>query len=106
MKPRVKDEIKARILANLYEDLMPNPPPPPPKPKVEAEVVEAEVLPFPPKLSEQELIRRQALIDQAWERTLDAKRELDAEAARSCHRGPKDPDWEIAAFDPIWGKRK
>jgi hypothetical protein len=101
MKPRVKDEIKAKILAGLYEDLMPDPPPPPPKPKIEAEV-----LLFPPKLSEQELYRRQALIDQAWERTLDAKRGLEAEAARSCHRGPKDPDWEIAAFDPIWGKRR
>jgi hypothetical protein len=101
MKPRVKDEIKAKILANLYEDLMPDPPPPPPKPKVEAEV-----LPFPPILSEQELHRRQRIIDQAWEANLAAKRQLEADWKNSCHRGPKDPDWEIAAFDPIWGKRK
>jgi hypothetical protein len=101
MKPKVSDEIKAKLLARVYTDLMPDPPPPPPKPKLEAEV-----LPFPPKLSEQELIRRQEALDLAWERTLDAKRELEAEAGRSCHRGPNDPDWEIAAFDPIWGKRK
>jgi hypothetical protein len=107
MKPKVSDEIKAKLLARVYTDLMPKPKPPP-KPKLEAELRSGagEVLSFPPKLSEQELYRRQALIDQAWERTLDAKRELEAEAARSCHRGPKDPDWEIAAFDPIWGKRK
>jgi|RhiMetdeSRZDD1v2_1073273.scaffolds.fasta_scaffold202824_2 hypothetical protein len=105
MKPKVSDEIKAKLLARVYTDLMPDPPPKP-KPKVKAEVVEAEVLPFPPILSEQELHRRQALIDQAWERTLAAKRDLEAEAARSCHRGPSDPDWEIAAFDPVWGKRK
>src|SRR5262245_7048110 len=101
MKPRVKDEIKAKILANLYEDLMPDPPPPPPKPKVEAEV-----LPFPPILSEQELSRRQAIIDQACEKNTAAKPDLEAECKRNCHRGPNDPDWEIAAFDPIWGKRR
>ena len=101
MKPRVSDEIKAKLLARVYTDLMPDPPTPPPKPKLEAEV-----LPFPPKLSEQELIRRQEVIDKAWKRTLAAKRELEAEAAESCHRGPNDPDWEVASFDPIWGKRK
>src|SRR5262245_18613196 len=96
-----REEIKAMILDGLYEDCMPKPPPPPPKPKIEAEV-----LPFPPILSERELSRRQALIDQAWRRNLAAKRDLEAEAAESCHRGPDDPDWEVAAFDPIWGKRK
>jgi len=105
MKPRVSDEIKAKLLARVYTDLMPDPPTPPPKPKLEAEV-----LPFPPKLSEQELIRRQEVIDKIWIRNLAAKRELEAEAeaeaAESCHRGPSDPDWEIAAFDPIWGKRR
>ena len=96
MRPKVSDEIKAKLLAGLYEDLMPKP-----KPKPEAEIV-----PFPPKLSEQELCRRQKLLDQQWEANLAAQRDLEAEARERCHRGPTDPDWEIAAYDPIWGKRK
>jgi hypothetical protein len=56
--------------------------------------IEAEVLPFPPKLSERELWERQQVIDACWERTLEAKRALEEEAARSCHRGPGDPDYE------------
>jgi hypothetical protein len=96
MRPKVSDEIKAKILAGLYEDLMPYPPPKP----------EAEIVPFPPKLSEQELCRRQELLDQQWAANLAAQRELEAEARKRCHRGPSDPDWEIAAYDPIWGKRK
>ena len=75
MKPRVSDEIKAKLLAGLYEDLMPDPPPPKPKPKLEAEV-----LPFPPILSEQELCRRQELLDLHWKANLAAQRELEAEA--------------------------
>lgn len=98
MRPKVSDEIKAKLLAGLYEDLMPKPKP---KPKVEAEIVE-----FPPKLSEQELCRRQWILDQQWEANLAARRSLDAEAREGCHRGPSDPDWEVAAFDPVWGKRK
>ena len=96
MKPRVSDEVKAALLARVYTDLMPKPPP---KPK-------AEIVPFPPKLSEQELCRRQELLDQQWAANLAAQRELEAEARERCHRGPGDPDWEIAAFDPIWGNRK
>jgi hypothetical protein len=96
-----REEIKAMILDNFYEDCMPKKPEPAPKPKLEAEV-----LPFPPILNERELIRRQEVLDLTWERNLAAKRELEAETARSCHRAPNDPDWEIAAFDPIWGKRK
>ena len=61
--------------------------------KVGQPKVEAEVLEFPPKLSEQELVRRQRVIDAVWERNLEAKRELEAEAARTFHRGPGDPDW-------------
>ena len=49
--------------------------------------------------------RRQEVVDACWERTLDAQRELEAEVAKRCHRGPSDPDWEIASYDPIWGKR-
>jgi len=53
----------------------------------------AEVVPFPPKLSEQELMRRQAVIDQTWERNLVRWQELEAEYGRTCHRGPGDPDY-------------
>jgi hypothetical protein len=53
----------------------------------------AQVLEFPDRLSEQELIRRQAALDAAWQRTLDARAELAAEQAQGCHRGPSDPDW-------------
>jgi hypothetical protein len=55
----------------------------------------AEVLEFPPKLSEQELLRRQLIIDQAWERVLEQRRELERQAARSCHRGPLDSDSDL-----------
>ena len=99
MKPKVSDEIKAKLLARVYTDLMPDPPKPKPKPKLEAQV-----LPFPSKLSDQELARRQAILDAYWERHIAAQRELDAEAARSCHRGPRDPDREIRDYDLIWGK--
>jgi hypothetical protein len=83
-----REEMKAKILDGIYEAIMPDPPKPKPKPKLEADV-----LPFPPILNEQELNRRQAIIDAAWERNIAAQRELEAEAARSCHRGPGDPDW-------------
>ena len=73
MRPKVSDEIKAKLLAGLYEDLMPKPKP---KPKPEAEIV-----PFPPKLSEQELCRRQKLLDQQWEANLAAQRELRGRSA-------------------------
>lgn len=101
MKPRISEEIKAKLLARVYTDLMPDPPPPKPKPKLEAEV-----LPFPPILSEQELCRRQQIVDLHWKANLAAQRELEAEARERCHRGPSDPDWEIANYDPIWGKRR
>jgi hypothetical protein len=96
MKPKVSDEIKAKLLARVYEDLMPDPPPKP----------EAEIVQWPKPLSEMELARRQQVVDACWERTLDAQRELETEVAKRCHRGPSDPDWEIAAYDPVWGKRK
>jgi hypothetical protein len=96
MKPKVSDEIKAKLLARVYTDLMPDPPP---KPK-------AEIVQWPKPLSEMELVRRQQVLDACWERTLDAQRELEVEIAKRCHRGPSDPDWEIATHDPIWGKRK
>jgi phosphoribosylaminoimidazole carboxylase (NCAIR synthetase) len=52
-----------------------------PKPKP------AEVLPFPDRLSEQELCRRQLVIDAAWQRTLDARQELERAHGRGFHRG-------------------
>jgi hypothetical protein len=55
----------------------------------------AEVLPFPPKLSDQELWRRQQVLDATWERVLAERRELEAEAERSFHVGPGDPDWRV-----------
>jgi hypothetical protein len=63
---------------------------PPPKPKLEATVLE-----FPPKLSEQQLIRRQQIIDQARERVLEERRRVEEVAARSCHRGPSDSDHDL-----------
>jgi hypothetical protein len=57
----------------------------------------AEVVEFPDRLGEAELWRRQQALDIAWQRTLDARAELEAERAAkygaSCHRGPGDPDW-------------
>ena len=63
---------------------------PPPKPKLDAKVLE-----FPPKLSEQELVRRQQIIDQSWERVLEERRRVEEAAARSCHRGPLDSDYDL-----------
>jgi hypothetical protein len=57
--------------------------------------LEATVLEFPPKLSERQLIRRQQIIDQAWERVLEERRELESMASRSCHRGPFDDDCDV-----------
>jgi hypothetical protein len=91
---------KAEIIEALWRDCLPDPPPPPPKPKLEAEV-----LPFPPLLCEQELCRRQEMLDKYWEMHIAAQRELDAEAARSCHRGPLDPDRETRDYDWVWGRR-
>ena len=75
-----------KFVAELMRELLPDPPPKP----------QAEVVPFPPLLSEQELIRRQAVIDQCWAQNLARWRELEREAAASCHRGPGDPDWPAA----------
>ena len=64
----------------------------------------AKVYEFPDKLSEQELIRRQRVIDATWERVLAERQELEKEAARSCHRGPQDSDWDIRTPD-YWGRK-
>jgi hypothetical protein len=56
---------------------------------------EAQVLEFRADrvLSEAELIVRQAALDATWQRTLDARAELAAEQAKTCHRGPSEPDY-------------
>jgi hypothetical protein len=84
---RCSDEAVAKVLKGLRERLLASAKPRP-KPRVEAEVLD-----FPPKLSEQELLRRQRVIDQTWAGVVAERRALDAEAARTCHRGPGDPDW-------------
>ena len=53
----------------------------------------AEVVEFPPVLGQAELWRRQCALDAAWERTLEARRELERDAAATCHRGVGDPDY-------------
>jgi hypothetical protein len=56
----------------------------------------ANVVEFPPKLSEQELMRRQAILDQHWQAMLDEKALLREEALkRSFHKAPGDPDWNL-----------
>jgi hypothetical protein len=93
---RRKDEAFSRICRDLREGLRKKQledrakAVPPPKPKLEATVLE-----FPPKLSEQALIRRQRILDQAWERVLEARRRVEEVAARSCHRGPFDSDYNL-----------
>lgn len=54
--------------------------------------VKGEILQFPPRLDEQELLRRQMIIDQTWALTVERRRELEQEMERSCHRGPLDSD--------------
>jgi hypothetical protein len=45
------------------------------------------------KLSEQERVRRQQIIDAVWEANLEKQRELARRASRTCHRGFGDPDY-------------
>jgi hypothetical protein len=85
---RIKQELREALRKKTLEDRANAMPPP--KPKLEGKVLE-----FPPKLSEHELLRRQMVIDQAWERVLEERRELERMAERSCHRGPGDSDWNL-----------
>jgi hypothetical protein len=94
MKLETREEAYSRIFREMREGLRKKQLEdrakaiPPPKSNFEATVLE-----FPPKLSEQELIRRQQIIDQAWERVIEERRRL--EVARSCHRGPFDSDYDL-----------
>lgn len=83
---RVSAEMIAHVLKGLREDLLPSSAPQP-KPKIEAEI-----LPFPPILCEQQLQRRQHVIDAMWERVQAARQKLEAEARQCCHVGPDDLD--------------
>jgi hypothetical protein len=47
----------------------------------------AEVVDFPDRLNAQDVIRRQLVIDACWERTLEARRELERGHGRGFHRG-------------------
>jgi hypothetical protein len=52
------------------------------------------VVDFPRMLSQEELMRRQAVIDEHWERMLFEKQLRQEEALkRSFHKAPGDPDW-------------
>jgi hypothetical protein len=64
-----------------------------PKPPSVDRRPKAPIVDFPPKLAEQELIRRQLVIDAAWERTLAARREIDEAYRRGFHRGFGDDDY-------------
>jgi hypothetical protein len=77
-------EFVDEVQRDLLRDLLP---PKPAQPK-------ADVVPFPPLLSQQELMRRQAVIDQCWAQNLARWRELERDAG--FHRGPGDPDWPAA----------
>ncbi len=96
MKLETREEAFSRIRRNLREGLRKKQLEdraraiPPPKPKLEATILE-----FPPKLSEQELIRRQQMLDQAWERLLEEQRYLEELERGYCHRGPLDSDYDL-----------
>ena|SRR6516164_1699763 len=85
---RIQQQLREALSKKMMEDRADAVPPPRPK-------LEGKVLEFPPKLSEHELLRRQMVIDQAWERVLEERRELERIAERSCHRGPGDSDWNL-----------
>lgn len=75
MKLEAREEAYSCIYGDLRDGLQKNRledrarATPPPKPKVEVTVLD-----LPPKRSEQELIRRQLIVD--WERVLEQRRRL------------------------------
>jgi hypothetical protein len=83
-RARVPEEAIARIIEGLRESLI----------KAPERKPQAQVIAFPPKLTEQDLIRRQQVIDAVWERTCAERERLEAEA-RSCHVGLDDPDYRL-----------
>jgi hypothetical protein len=49
----------------------------------------------PRQLSDEELWRRQQIIDRVWRQNLEAKRELEEMYSQGCHRGRGDSDWNL-----------
>ena len=54
---------------------------------------QAQIFQFPPNSASRNSVEGRPCLDSYWQRTLDARRELEDEASGSCHRGPGDPDW-------------
>jgi len=52
-----------------------------------------QVVEFPTQLGEWELIKRQRIIDQTWERVLEERKAMERLMKSGCHRGPGDPDY-------------
>jgi hypothetical protein len=82
---RIPEEAIAHIIEGLRDSLI----------KAPERKPGADVVMFPPKLTEQELTRRQAVIDAVWERACAERERLEAEARRTCHVGPDDPDCQL-----------
>lgn len=94
MKPeRISDEVIAEVLKGLREELLP--PPAPATPILAPPRRGAKILKFPPRLSEQELLRRQQALDCAYERMLAQRAELEAEAHSGLRIDPGDPDYRL-----------
>jgi hypothetical protein len=81
---QMREEIRRKIEDRMREHA---------ESKMRKKPIEQVLVEFPDRLSDVELWRRQAAIDAAWERTLEARREIESEWAASCHRGPSDPDY-------------
>jgi hypothetical protein len=85
----LSDAERAEILAR-------HPEPPSIRKRPKAEVVTFPVGNEPPRqFTQEELIRRQQIIDAVWEKNLADKRELEEMYRGSCHRGPGDSDWGL-----------
>jgi hypothetical protein len=58
--------------------------------------MEANMASEPPKLSQYELARRQALIDATWKAHLnEQEHRREVAEARSFHKSPQDPDFNL-----------
>lgn len=87
-KPPPRRKPSPEFVAELRKALLPQPKPlPPPKPTADEVWNERQRT-----LS---IDRYQRAIDAVWERTLQARAEVEARGAASCHRGPADSDWSL-----------
>jgi hypothetical protein len=79
-------------IEKLRLELLPDPPPPTAEQlKAQRKAIAQER--WDTRQREMADINRQRAIDFVWERTLAARAEIEAGAARCCHRGPGDRDW-------------